>query len=109
MEAFGIKEYSNEVLINKISELRKTERETISDLVLHLAEVDQRKLYRDLAYSSLYAYCTHGLGYSEGAAMRRIMAARCVRANPEVYLKLRDGRLSLCAVAELSRVINQEN
>ena len=41
--------------------------------------------------------------------MRRIMAARCVRDNPEVYLKLRDGRLSLCAVAELSKVINQDN
>jgi len=63
-----------------------------------------RKLYLDLGYSSLFTLCTVGLGYSGGAAYRRIQAARCLEKNPEILDKIRSGALSLCAVSELARV-----
>jgi hypothetical protein len=89
--------------------LCQKEREVISDIVLHLSEIESRGSYRALGYSSLFTYCTEGCGYSEGAAMRRIKAARCVRDNPEVYEKLRCGKLTLCAISELARVLNAGN
>ncbi len=36
-------------------------------------------------------------------------AARCLKEHPEVYEKLRSGALTLCAVAELSKVMTPIN
>ena len=95
---------SNESLTQTLLKLRIGEREVISDVVRYLAELDSRKLYLELGYSSLFSYCRGALGYSEGGAYRRIQAARLVRDNPEVYQKLRNGSLTLCALAEISKV-----
>src|SRR5436189_963054 len=62
----------------------------------------------------MFTYCTAsivegGLGYSEGAAYRRIQAARSFRNNPGVYELLRDGKLSLCTLTEASKVITSDN
>jgi hypothetical protein len=53
-----------------------------ADLLLHLAEVDDRKLYRDLAFPSMFAYCVGELGFSEDAAYNRIFVARASRRFP---------------------------
>lgn len=98
-----IKHLTNDELKIRVEELRHKECEVISDLVLHLSELDSRGYYRDLGYSSLFSYLTQGLGYSEGAAQRRVQAARCLKANPEVYFKLREGKLSLCTVSEIAK------
>ena len=78
-------------------------------MVLHLYEVDSRKIYHDKGYASLFSYCREALRYSEGAAFRRIQAARALKDNPEIYELLKEGKLSLCAVAEISKVIKPEN
>ena len=95
---------SNESLTQTLFKLRIGEKEVISDVVRYLAELDSRKLYLELGHSSLFSYCRNALGYSEGGAYRRIQAARLVRDNQEVYEKLRSGSLTLCAVAEISKV-----
>ena len=58
---------SNESLTQTLLRLRIGEREVISDVVRYLAELDSRKLYLELGYSSLFSYCRSVLGYSEGA------------------------------------------
>jgi len=80
-----------------------------AELIRYLCEVDRRKLYLELGYPSLFAYCCKALKYSESAAYRRIAAARVYRDNPEVYHKLIGGELTLCAVAELAKVISPKN
>jgi hypothetical protein len=101
-------------LLETVKSLKQVENTTIADLVLYLSEVDSRKLYRDIGFSSMFSYCTAalvagGLGYSEGAAYRRIQAARSLKENPEIYELLKEGKLSLCAVSEISKVIKPEN
>lgn len=96
---------SNAELFTALKNLRKRESDAIAEIVLHLAEVDRRQIYRDAGHSSLFAYCTQALGYSEGAAQRRIIAARCLKEHPEVYQKLRSGLISLCALSEIARII----
>ena len=100
---------TNEALVGTLKEFRKKENLLIADIVSYLAEVDSRKIYRDQGYSSLFTFCTQALRYSEGAAHRRIVAARCLRSNPEVYELLKEGKVSLCALSEVAKVITPEN
>ena len=100
---------SHEELLTTVKTLREKERLAIADMVLYLSEVDSRGIYRDYGYSSLFAYCVSVLKYSESGAWRRIAAARCLRDNPEIYDKLKSGSMSLCTIAELSKVLTVEN
>lgn len=100
---------SNETLVGTLKEFRKSENFLIADIVSYLAEVDSRQIYREQGYSSLFSFCTQALRYSEGAAQRRIIAARCLRSNPEVYELLKEGKVSLCALSEVAKVITPEN
>jgi len=104
-----MKELNNKELVARLERLKGRENQIVAELVKYLSEVDRRKLYLELGYPSLFAYCCKALKYSESAAYRRIAAARVYRDNPEVYQKLITGELTLCAVAELSKVLKTEN
>jgi len=100
---------SNDQLVEKIKELRGEEKKVLALLLRYLHELDQRKLYRELGYPSLFAFCTEALGYSEGAAYRRIAAARAITVCPELVGQVESGSLSLCNAAELSKVVTEQN
>ncbi len=75
--------------------LVQTERK-ISHLVFrYIAAIDDRKLYLDRAFPNLFAFLTTACGYSDGAASRRIKAARALREIPEIGQKLEEGTLNL--------------
>jgi hypothetical protein len=75
--------------------LAADERPVVAVVVEHLAEVDRRSLFNDRGYRSLYDYCVYSLKYAEGAAYRRIRAARAVGTRPGLLTDLRSGALSL--------------
>lgn len=100
---------SNPQLLEAIVSLRTKENAALADIVLHLHEIDQRGLFRDAGYSSLFTYCTEKLGYSGSAAQRRIVAARALKVSPEIYGKIESGELSLCQISEISKVLTGEN
>jgi len=104
-----MKELNDKELLAALKKLKGRENQIVAELIKYLSEVDRRKLYRELGYPSLFAYCCQALKYSESAAYRRIAAARVYRDNPEVYQKLIGGELTLCAVAELAKVISPKN
>jgi len=58
-------------------------REDVSTAVVldHIAEYDERRLYRDAGFPSMFAYCVEALHRSEEAAYKRIRAARAGQAN----------------------------
>jgi len=96
-------------LLVKMADLSGREQKTTAEVVLYLNQIDQRKLYREAGYSSLFTYCREKLGYSEGAACRRITAARVLNSSPELYEMLREGKMSLCAIVQISKVVTPEN
>jgi len=98
---------SNEVLISRLKSFRGTENSTIADIIHHLSEIDTRKLYLDLGYSSLFIYCKESLGYSEGAAYTRVQGARILKSHPEIYEMIKFGRISICSVAEIAKVADE--
>lgn len=86
-------------LLNDTKLLSQKERTLTTQILWHLREIDQRKLYADLKYSSMWDYATKELGYSDGTAFRRISAARALGAMPELEDKLHTGSLNLTAIA----------
>ena len=86
---------SDDRLIDGLKRLVAKEKKCTHEIVLHLVEVNKRRLFADLGYTSMFDYLTRGLGYSNASAQRRICAARAVAAVPEVYECLENGKLSL--------------
>jgi hypothetical protein len=69
----------NAQLLAALAELVRRENDALSDLLAHLAELDERHLYLDLGFTSLFVYCTEALGFCKSSAGRRIAAARVCR------------------------------
>ncbi|MBC7466908.1 MAG: DUF222 domain-containing protein [Bdellovibrio sp.] len=97
----------DQALTAKIKKLAAIERKLTQVMIQHIAEVDRRKLYLRRAYSSLYEYLTIEIGYSEGAAQRRIDAARLLRSVPELAQKIEQGSIKLSQVSYMQKVCRQ--
>ncbi|WPU67185.1 HNH endonuclease [Peredibacter starrii] len=97
---------ANKILLSDTKKLAGVEREALVKLLHHLREIDKRKLYCDLKYSSLFAYCVHELGYSEGAAHRRIVASRALAEMPEIEKKIEEGSLNLTTISLVNQFID---
>ena len=81
----------------------------MADFLVALADFDQRRLWVDLGYSSLFHFLHRELGLSKGAAHYRKVAAGLLQRFPEVEVPLRDGRLCFTSVVELANVLSPEN
>src|SRR6185312_2664003 len=88
-------------LTEKIKSLAREERELTRTIIEHIAEIDRRKTFLAMAYSSLYEYLIKEIGYSEGAAQRRIDAARLLERVPEVAAKIESGAINLSQISKL--------
>lgn len=102
-----LKKLADEALISKIKNLVSIERKLTQVMILHIAELDRRKLYLRMAYSSLYDYLTQEIGYSEGAAQRRIDAARLCQSVPELAQKIESGTIKLSQVSHMQKICRQ--
>ena len=78
-------------------------------LIAYLVEVDERRLDRVHACSSMWDFCTRKLGMSEGEAHRRIAAARIVRRFPQALGYIERGDVHLCALYALRKYVTIDN
>jgi hypothetical protein len=95
----SLRSLSNNDLLNSLNKLVKNEHDLTCEILLHIIEVENRGIHRGLGYSSMFVYCTDGLGYSESSAQRRICAARAIRKCPDAYDHLLNGRVTLSTLA----------
>ena len=72
----------------------------------HLREIQVRHLYLRLGFSSLFDYAVRELGYSEGAAWRRIKAMRLCSQTAGTRERLQDRSLTLSAAALLQNTFD---
>ena len=107
--ARALKGISNKALLSGIRRLSKIERETVLSILVHLVEIDRRRLYVPLGFNSLYVFCQDHLGYSESTAARRVILARIIRDYPQCYRALASGRVSMSNLDKISKVINEQN
>jgi len=105
----SIASLSNEELLAATRDLVRRSCSMEADLLVHLGEIDERKLYLDRAFSSMFTFCTRELGFSEGAAYNRILVARAARRLPALIDAVRSGRVHLAGLRLLAPHLTQEN
>jgi hypothetical protein len=101
---YEIKTMSDDDLLRSLSELLTNSRSVEAELVAHMAEVDERRVYAPYA-SSLFTYCINVLHMSEHEAFLRMRVARTSRKYPMLLDMLADGRLHLSGIGNWHRFL----
>ena len=104
----SLKQLSNKALLFQTKSLVQKERNLHVQVLHHLREIDSRNLYFEMGFSSLFGYAIRELGYSEGAAYRRIKAMKLCKDLPETENRLQSGRLSLSAAFQLQTFFEKQ-
>ena len=105
----NLENLTNTELIDKTKLLAQNERDAKVDLLIHLAEVDSRKLYLEQGYPSMFEFLVKGLKFSSSAAGRRTKAIRILANNLKAQEMLRDGSLSLSTLHTASVAIEEDS
>jgi 5-methylcytosine-specific restriction endonuclease McrA len=104
----NLSQLPSHALTARLYELRKQERALLVEFLAYLAELDRRRLYLEVGFSSTFAFLVDHLGYTRSAAFRRTTAARLVARFPVVLAHLGDGRLCLTTLVELRDVLEED-
>src|SRR5229473_2498900 len=80
-----------------------------AELLVHLGEIDERKLYLDWTFSSMFAFCVGELRFSEDVACNRIDLARAARRMPVILEALRSGQVHLAGLRVLAPHLTPDN
>jgi hypothetical protein len=108
MEQRPLAAIPDDELLRRLADLLRASRRVESELVAHIAEVDERRLYAREAAPSMFAYCTEVLHLSKAQAYLRIAVARASRAHPVLLSLLADGSLHLTGIALLAPHLTPE-
>jgi 5-methylcytosine-specific restriction endonuclease McrA len=100
---------SDRELLSRVEDLVSRERAVTLEVLVHLIEVERRRLHLGLGYASMFDYCTKHLGYSSSAASRRIQSARCVRDYAEVYALLEKNEVNLVTISLVASILTESN
>ena len=100
---------SDSRLMASLHAVRADSRRLLAKLLVHLVEVEERRLDAKAACPSLYDFCIRRLGMSDGEACRRIAAARLVKRFPSLLARIESGALNLTNLDLLKGQFTQEN
>lgn len=104
----NLRHLTDQSLLIDTKNLAKGERDLSLKVLHHLKEIERRRLFSDLRYSSLFEYAVKELGYSEPEAARRIKSARLLDEIPEIEQKIEEGVLNLTNVAMAGQLFKNE-
>lgn len=96
------------VLLERTFKYARSERKITHIVLWHINEVERRRLYAQLGYSSIFKYISQHLGYGEKAAYERMHASRLLGKMPELADKMEEGTLNLTQVVQVQSCINKE-
>ena len=108
MKTYSLTHLANHALLRDLAALVARDRVTTAEMLAHIAEVDERRLYAPAGYDSMFAYCIGELRLSEDAAFKRIKGARAARRFPAIFAALADGRLHLSSVVLLAPHLTED-
>ena len=100
---------SDDQLLAQTGKLALIDRQLQVFLIDHLLEIEARALYLRRGFSSLFDYVKRGLGYSDGAAYRRVGAMKLCAQVAGTRERLRDGSLTLDAAAQLQSAFDRRD
>jgi len=106
---YSARHLSDAALLTEATSYAVGERSNLAQLLVRIAEIDDRQLYRSAAYSSMVTYCVEELRLTEDEALKRIYVARTARAFPLLFKALDEGRLCLSRIRMLAAHLTPEN
>jgi hypothetical protein len=104
-----VQHLTNDALVQEARELAANDRHNTGQLLIHLGEIEHRKLVAAAGYPSMYQYCRHEFLMSEDVAYKRIQAARAARKFPRILDGIADGRLNLTTIVLLRKHLTRRN
>jgi 5-methylcytosine-specific restriction endonuclease McrA len=105
----AVESLSSSDLLSATRELVHRSRGVEAELLVHLGEIDERKLYLDRAFPSMFAFCVAEYGFSEDAAYNRINVARAARRMPAILEAVSSGQVHLAGLRVLAPHLTTEN
>src|SRR5262245_3984400 len=100
---------SDDALLSGLDALCAEGHRLTARTIAYLVEVEHRSLHLKAACSSLFDFCVRRLGLSEGAAYRRITAARLVKDHPQLLARIETGEVHLSTLTLLRDHLTVEN
>jgi 5-methylcytosine-specific restriction endonuclease McrA len=100
--AMKLAHLSNDEVMAQLTSICAEGNRLLARLIAMLVEVEERRLHLELACSSMLDFCTRKLGLSEGAAVRRLVAARLVKRFPQILGRIARGEIHLSALQMLA-------
>lgn len=104
----NVKQLSDKVLIDQTDFLVEHERGITILVLRHLREVEIRRLFADLGYSSMFEYCIKRLKYSEAETLPRLRSARLMTELPEIEKQIESGSLNLTNLSKIQSFVRAE-
>jgi hypothetical protein len=99
---------SHDRLLTQLHDLIRRDYTLEAELIVHLGEVDARRLYLERACPSMFHFCVRLLHFAEGVAYKRIAVARAARKFPELLAALERGELHLTAASLIAPHLDRE-
>ena len=99
----------NTTLHQAIGNWQSKERRCQLLVLMHLAEIEQRKLYLDLGCMHLGDYCQRYLRLSDNEAWLRVYVARAGLRFPRLLVAMAEGNISLSVAGMLARQLRDDN
>ena len=96
-------------LLDHFEVLVARDRRTTAQLLVAIAEIDERKLWARHACPSMFVFCVERFHMSEQVTAKRIWAARTARRFPVVLEMVERGELHLSAIHLLARHLTAHN
>src|SRR6188768_2959267 len=106
---YRLKSLADNELLAGLSSIVGRRNEITAEFLAYLAEFDERQLFLDLGFSSMFEYCVVKLGLCESTAGRHIAAARVCRECPEVFAMVASGALRASALSLMRKHLTPEN
>src|SRR6188768_1463017 len=106
---YRLKSLADDELLAELSSIVGRRNQITAQFLAYLAELDERQLFLDLGFASLFEYCVERLGLCESTAGRHIAAARVCRNHPELFARVASGALHASALSLLRKHLTTEN
>jgi len=104
----NIKKLSDKSLLAQMDLLAYEHRKNSVLLLLHLREIEVRRLFVDLGFSSMHKYCIQQLKFSEGETQRRLTSARLLAELPEIESKIETGQVNVTNLSKIQSFLRTE-
>src|SRR6188474_1910248 len=104
-----LKALADDELLAGLSSVVERRNQITAEFLAYLAELDERQLFLDLGFASLFEYCVEALALCESTAGRHIAAARVCRDHPEVFALVASGALHASALSLLRKHLTPDN